>query len=226
MSGFDLSTVSDVYVGNVQYTSIYYGATLLWSAGPTITDVSYAVNTDVDNGYHVYVNKNFHFNSSHQYKIDAKVKWIANYTGTNQSITYMVGIGKYVKAEYVEGYQIYWHSSNKIYTNGLGVSYRNYGTSANEQVISDTISGLTNEYYLTLYSNIRAYKPRMNNSQIYYVTITDTTTNTVVCNLVPKQNTSTGEYFFYDTTDNTSYYFSTKSPNMREPEDLTVYANE
>lgn len=104
MSGFDLSTISDVYVGNVQYTSIYYGATLLWSAGPTITDVSYAVNTDVDNGYHVYVNKNFHFNSSHQYKIDAKVKWIANHTGTNQSITYMVGIGKYVKVEYVEGY--------------------------------------------------------------------------------------------------------------------------
>ena len=32
MNGFDLSTISDVYVGSTQYTSIYYGSTLIWQA--------------------------------------------------------------------------------------------------------------------------------------------------------------------------------------------------
>lgn len=30
MSGFDLSTISSVYVGSTQYSSIYYGSTLIW----------------------------------------------------------------------------------------------------------------------------------------------------------------------------------------------------
>lgn len=34
MSGFDLSTVSNIYVGSTQYSSVYYGSTLIWSAAP------------------------------------------------------------------------------------------------------------------------------------------------------------------------------------------------
>ena len=32
MTGFDLSTVSDVYVGSTQYSKIYLGSTLIWQA--------------------------------------------------------------------------------------------------------------------------------------------------------------------------------------------------
>ena len=31
MSGFDLSTISDLYVGSTQYSSIYYGSTQIWT---------------------------------------------------------------------------------------------------------------------------------------------------------------------------------------------------
>lgn len=33
MNGLDLSTISDVYVGSTQYSSIYYGSTLVWQRG-------------------------------------------------------------------------------------------------------------------------------------------------------------------------------------------------
>ncbi len=34
MNGFDLSTITGVYVGSTQYSSIYYGSTQIWSATP------------------------------------------------------------------------------------------------------------------------------------------------------------------------------------------------
>lgn len=40
MSGFDLSTISSVYVGSTQYSSIYYGSTLIWPTGPQPHDYS------------------------------------------------------------------------------------------------------------------------------------------------------------------------------------------
>lgn len=30
MTGFDLSTISDIYVGSTQYSKLYYGSTLIW----------------------------------------------------------------------------------------------------------------------------------------------------------------------------------------------------
>ena len=40
MNGFDLSTISSVYVGSTQYSSIYYGSTLIWPTGPQPHDYS------------------------------------------------------------------------------------------------------------------------------------------------------------------------------------------
>lgn len=34
MNGFDLSTISGVYVGNTQYSQIYYGSSLIWPVSP------------------------------------------------------------------------------------------------------------------------------------------------------------------------------------------------
>ena len=36
MNGFDLSTLSGVYVGSTQYSSIYLGSTQIWSATPVV----------------------------------------------------------------------------------------------------------------------------------------------------------------------------------------------
>lgn len=43
MNGFDLSTISNVYVGSTQYSSIYYGSTLIWPIIP--------VSRTLPNGY-------------------------------------------------------------------------------------------------------------------------------------------------------------------------------
>jgi len=41
MNGFDLSTISGLYVGSTEYTSIYKGSTLIWTkSGPTPIDYS------------------------------------------------------------------------------------------------------------------------------------------------------------------------------------------
>ena len=40
MNGFDLSTISSVYVGSTQYSSIYYGSTLIWPTAPQPHDYS------------------------------------------------------------------------------------------------------------------------------------------------------------------------------------------
>ena len=228
MTNTELTASSAVYLGSTQAQAVYIGNTLVWqyNSSSQVVDATCVTNPDVESAYHIYVNKNFHFNSTHQYKIEAKVKWLNNHTNPDGQQTVIIGLGKYKAAINVDGYWIYWHNSNKIYSNGLGVSYSNKGSSANEITISDTITGLTNEYYLTLYSNIRAYARTMTNVEIYYVKITDLTTNTVVCNLLPKYNQTTGDYFFYDTTNDTNYYFQTLSPNMRNQSGLTTYANE
>lgn len=56
MSGFDLSTISDVYVGSTQYSSIYYGSTLVWQAntGPLpagYTQLEYIASTKTGGQY-------------------------------------------------------------------------------------------------------------------------------------------------------------------------------
>lgn len=226
MTNTELGAATNIMLGSTQAEAVYIGNTLMWQATQQIEDTSYISNPNVENGYHVYVNKNFHFDSTHSYKIEAKFKWLNNTTNQDQSAAHIVAIGKYARSIDVNGYRIYWHSSNRIYTNGLGVSYSNKGASTDLCTVSDIITGLTNEYYLTLFSNIRAYNRTMTNSEIYYVKITDTTTNTVVCNLIPKYNATRNIYFFRDTTDDTDYYLETLSPNMRESSDLTTYANE
>ena len=57
MSGFDLSTVSDIYVGSTQYSSVYYGSTLIWSAAPPgrlpsgYTELEYIASTSSGGQY-------------------------------------------------------------------------------------------------------------------------------------------------------------------------------
>lgn len=57
MSGFDLSTISSVYVGSTQYSSIYYGSTLIWSATPPsrlpagYTEIEYISSTSTGGQY-------------------------------------------------------------------------------------------------------------------------------------------------------------------------------
>ena len=226
MNGFDLSTASGIYVGNTQYSSVYYGSTLIWSSTPQqlVQQISYLENPNADTS-HMYISKNFHFIDSHQYRVDAKVHWIANCTNVDSSQSFIIALGKYEKSIKVNGYSIYWHNSGKLYSNGLGISYRNHGDVTQEHVISDTITGLTNEYYLTLYGNIRGYDKRFTNAKIYYVTITDLTTGNVVCNLQPMHDVVNNVDYMLDTTDNTRYDFVALS-RYRESSDLIQYQNE
>lgn len=188
--------------------------------------LGYIENPNVENGSHMYINKNFHFISSHTYKVESKLKWLNNKANANDGFSIIFGIGKYKATTNVDGYRVYWHSSNNVYRNGMGVSYANSGSSSNEITISDQITGLTNEYYLTLFSNIRAYTGTMSNARIYYLKITDVTTDTVICNLVPKYNATRNIYYMQDTTDNSTYQFITLGSSMREESDLTIYENE
>lgn len=228
MTNTEIGSATNIMLGTTQASAMYVGDTLVWTASVTedIRVVDYITNDDVQQGYHMYINKNFHFISNHTYKVEAKVKWLNNTSNQDGSTAFILGIGTYAKNSAVDGYSIYWHNSNNIYRNGCGVSYSNSGNPSTEKIISDQITGLTNEYYLTLFSNIRAYTRRMTNSQIYYVKITDVTTDTVVCDLRPRYNATQNIYFLVDTTDNSEYYFVSLSPNMREPSDLTTYANE
>lgn len=56
MNGLDLSTISDVYVGSTQYSSIYYGSNLVWQAntGPLpagYTQLEYIASTKTGGQY-------------------------------------------------------------------------------------------------------------------------------------------------------------------------------
>lgn len=56
MNGLDLSTISDVYVGSTQYSSIYYGSNLIWQANtgplPTgYTQLEYIASTKTGGQY-------------------------------------------------------------------------------------------------------------------------------------------------------------------------------
>jgi hypothetical protein len=59
MNGFDLSTISGLYVGSTEYTSIYKGSTLIWTkSGPTPIDYSREYFTieslEDNNAIHIY----------------------------------------------------------------------------------------------------------------------------------------------------------------------------
>ncbi len=45
MTGFDLSTISDVYVGSTQYSSIYYGSVQVWKSKPYDAEIEYLEGT-------------------------------------------------------------------------------------------------------------------------------------------------------------------------------------
>lgn len=56
MNGFDISTISSVYVGSTQYSSIYYGSNLLWPVNTSrlpagYTEVEYISSTNNGNQY-------------------------------------------------------------------------------------------------------------------------------------------------------------------------------
>lgn len=44
MNGFDLSTISSVYVGSTQHSSIYLGSTLIWPASSPSSQIPYITN--------------------------------------------------------------------------------------------------------------------------------------------------------------------------------------
>lgn len=226
MTNTDIASATSIMLGTTQASAVYIGSTLIWTATEDIRNLEYITNSNVEQGYHFYINKNFHFVSNHTYKIETKLKWLNNTSNQDGAKAFFLGIGKFVKSNEVSGYSIYWHNSDKVYRNGLGISYANSGDVSTEKIISDQVTGLTNEYYLTIFSNIRAYQRRMTNAQIYYVKITDVTTDTVICNLVPKYNATRNVYYMQDTIDDSIYQPVTLGSNMRETSDLTIYPNE
>lgn len=87
MNGFDLSTISDVYVGSTQYTSIYYGSTLIWQAntGPLpagYTQLEY-ISSTASGGQYIDLNILLYDVLNKQYDIAIKFRPI----GTGQDNT-------------------------------------------------------------------------------------------------------------------------------------------
>lgn len=76
MNGFDLSTISGIYVGNVQYSSIYYGSTLVWQANtgplPTgYTQLEYISSTS-DGGQYIDLNVKIYETANSTYDLAIK----------------------------------------------------------------------------------------------------------------------------------------------------------
>lgn len=192
--------------------------------------LEYIDNPNVNLNYQMYINKNFHFISTHEYRIECKLHFVNHYDTTNVDQCPILTLSKFVESEYVYGYMIYWHKSDNIYElseSYLSPSFITYIGPSTDIIITNTIiSGLTNEFYLTLYGNIRAYWPSFTNCKIYYVKITDVTTNTLICHLIPKIDANENIKYLLDLTDNTKYYLQTLGNRYREQSELTIYPNE
>lgn len=76
MNGFDLSTISDVYVGDVQYSSIYHGSTLIWQAntGPLpagYTQLEY-ISSTASGGQYIDLNIKIYETANNTYDLAIK----------------------------------------------------------------------------------------------------------------------------------------------------------
>ena len=89
MSGFDLSTISDVYVGSTQYSSVYYGSTLIWQAAPPgrlpagYTELEYIESTSSGSQY-IDLNITLYDTLNKNYDLAAKFNMLGNGSDNNQ----------------------------------------------------------------------------------------------------------------------------------------------
>ena len=90
MNGFDLSTISDVYVGSTQYSSIYLGSTQIWSATPPsrlpsgYTELEYISST---NGGNQYIDLGIKLYDTLNKNYDIAIKFIISSTNTQGQAT-------------------------------------------------------------------------------------------------------------------------------------------
>jgi hypothetical protein len=151
MTGFDLSTISDCYIGSTQASEIYYGATKIW---PTAVDYSreYLTIESLENGNSIRFTKYARFGDLY-YSTD-KITWNVY----SESISLDNEQKVYFKGNLRPAYQ----EPNPLRDAGIGVfaSTKNYDVYGNimSLLYSDNFIGQTSlELSTTEISNINNY---------------------------------------------------------------------
>lgn len=189
-------------------------------------NIDMLTNYDINDIYQgIYINKNFHFIETHQYRVQCKFKYYTeqNFISTDKHL--VLSICKFEYSNNPTGYRLYAHTDGNIYHYYDNV-YKKLGSNNNIIIEDDILNNLTNEYYLTLYSNIRNFYISNGKFDIYYVKITDITDdNKMICHLIPKYDAQNNIGYFEDITDNSKYYFDERS-TYRDINEITIYENE
>lgn len=89
MSGFDLSTISNVYVGSTQYSSIYLGSTLIWPISTSrlpsgYTELEYISSS---NGGNQYIDLGIKLYDTLNKNYDIAIKFIVSSTNSESQAT-------------------------------------------------------------------------------------------------------------------------------------------
>ena len=86
MNGFDLSTISGVYVGSTQYSSIYYGSNLIWpTAAPSRLPAGYTELEYIQASGSQYIDLNIQLYATLNTNYDIAIKFNADTNNSNQA---------------------------------------------------------------------------------------------------------------------------------------------
>ena len=133
MNGFDLSTISGLYVGSTEYTSIYKGSTLIWTkSGPTPIDYSreyLTIESLEDNNDIAFKANDSSLLRTIQVSTD-KTNWTSYTSSTSGTTLTTLNTGDKL---YVRGSNDYYATSSTIY---------NYFTSSRTFNVSGNIMSL------------------------------------------------------------------------------------
>lgn len=200
MNGFDLSTISGVYVGSTQYNKIYYGSTLIWQNIPYDSEVEYlqsdgnqyidtGVIPDGDTGIYIKVDKSTTQNS----RIvgcrndSGDTRWVI---GRNSN--WYCGYG----ANYNNSYTLAFSTNNtaELMLNFLNNGYwRGYGDSGNgREYLLPTLS-FTPTYNIRLFGSIEPTNSKFS-GKLYAVKISQG--SNIIMDLIPVRKDGIG--YMYD----------------------------
>lgn len=228
MVNIGTNTISDIFIGNTQIKDVYVGEEHVFPQKDKIHYISRLQNVNYEI---MYINRNFHFDPTHTYNIKFQVLYAGDYNKPEPQYAYAISIAKYdTSKEWYNnlkpGYNVYKQNSGFFNSYGMGAPKINT-TRFNVLTVDTEITGLTNEYYLSLFSTIEVQERCRCSAYIYYITIKDIDTDTVICDLRPIYNETINKTGLKDEVSNTFYYLEEADQNYsRSESDLTIYPNE
>lgn len=116
MNGFDISTISGLYVGSTEYSAIYKGSTLLWQATLDYSKEYFTIESLEDGNIAYYYCSNSNIVNSIEWSKD-KVNW-TSITGTPSSNVLITTLD--------ENEKVYIRGTNSYYSSGSALRYNKF----------------------------------------------------------------------------------------------------